>query len=277
MNISPTPISAVFLPIMTVCVGLLPLESRAEYCPFTPVWETGVNYAFRCPTTTTTSSPLITFFRNAYDMDYEDWNDGFGVTVPCDMTYPLARTMNALQLLHYAMPVDPTSSGDFTGNMLHWGGNYTNREIDELDARCGNNTTARAKTFWGGLDDSTQLYMRFFMNMNVVDRAGTLIHEARHADGCAHNGNDGSNACGWSDSCDESWADGCAGSGTVGANRYKITWLHWYMLEGDSTHKNSTMKAWAQAAANSVLANNFDVKTCLALDANGYFYTVPSC
>ena len=125
----------------------------------------------------------------------------------------------------------------------------------------------------GGFDDYTELYLPFFYNENSVERAGTLVHEARHADWCGHNGNDGSNKCpALSNSCDEKYLDGCGGFGSPsgrGANGYQVLWLWWYAFEADAQHSSSTMKAWARDEANRILNTMFDVNPCFNITSNG--------
>lgn len=165
------------------------------------------------------------------------------------------------------------ATNDFKGNILRWGGNYAMREIDELDARCGDGKN-RAYTVRGTfVDNYTELYMPFFFNENVVERAGTLIHEARHADWCGHNGNDGSNACpAKSASCDEKYLDGCSGFASPsgrGAAGYQVLWLWWYADEADAQHSSSTMKDFARDEANRILNTMFDVDPCFNITSNG--------
>jgi hypothetical protein len=248
-------------------------DARAASCTHPNQTET-----LRFPCTST----WVNFYWNAYSMDEDDWDDGFGFTNACDTTMPLARTLNAVELLHYAAPVDATTTGDFSGNILHWGGNYTIREFDELDGRCGDGSL-RAYTAYGQPDDYTDLYMPFFYSENPVQRAGTLMHESRHADWCGHSGNDGSNPCpGGGDSCDErtgfNGADACAGIGSptgVGANGYQVLWLWWYLVEADSAHINSTMRTQARDEANFLLTNRFDENPCFTLTTSGG--TVDTC
>src|SRR5215211_8238082 len=90
----------------------------------------------------------------------------------------------------------------------------------------------------------------FFYNENVVERAATILHEARHADWCGHNGNDGSNKCpARSDSCDESFENGCKGVGSPsgrGATGYQALWLWWFTVDADSITGTPVRKAFAR-------------------------------
>lgn len=214
----------------------------------------------------------VNYFWDAYDFDKGDWDNGFGFSNACDTSRPLGRTFNAIYLLNYADGPGGKSRSDFSGSILHWGGNYTMREIDELDARCGNGGS-RAYTQWGWQDNYTQLYLPFFCNENVVERAGTLVHEARHADWCGHSGNDGSNKCpARSKSCDEDYYNGCSGIASPsgrGATGYQAVWLWWFTVDSDSITGTSTRKAFARDEANRILNTLFDNDPCFNITSSG--------
>lgn len=86
----------------------------------------------------------------------------------------------------------PSGSGYF----LPFFYDFSPDAIDELDARCGSGCPGPCpgcgrQTFatnFGGLDDKTELYWPFFYNRDVIQRASTIVHEARHADVKGHNG-----------------------------------------------------------------------------------------
>lgn len=225
------------------------------------------------------SQNWVNYFWNAYDFDKGDWDNGFGFTNACDTSRPLGRTMNAIYVLNYADSPGSKSRDDFSGNILHWGGNYSMREFDELDGRCGDGSK-RAYTRWGvGIDNYTQLYLPFFYNENVVERAATLLHESRHADWCGHNGNDGNNRCpAGSASCDESYTDGCSGVGSPsgrGADSYQALWLWWFTVAADANIGTSVRKAFARDEANRILSTMFDVNPCFNITSSGA--TVTTC
>jgi hypothetical protein len=180
--------------------------------------------------------------------------------------------MNAIYVVNYADGPGSKSRSDFSGSILHWGGNYTMREIDELDARCGDGSK-RAYTQWGWQDNYTRLYLPFFYDENVVERAGTLIHEARHADWCGHDGNDGSNKCpARSSSCDEDYYDGCAGIGSPsgrGACGYQAVWLWWFTVDADNITGSTIRKDFARDEANRILDTMFDNDPCFNITSTG--------
>lgn len=252
--------------IALVCCCLAFGGRMASACDTFRSTEPAVNINFWC------SSEWIDFFWDAYDFDKGDWDGGFGWSAACDLRRPLARTFQAIELVNFSSPNNPTTTDDFSGNFLHWAGNYTIQAYDELDGRCGDGTL-RGFTTWGTIDDTTEFYMPFFYNENVVQRASTLVHESRHADWCGHNGNDGSNACpSKSKSCDESLNDGCTGIGSPsgkGADGFQVLWLWWYTVDADSTHSNATMKAFARDEANTLLDTRFDVNPCFHITSNG--------
>jgi hypothetical protein len=219
----------------------------------------------------------INFFWSGYDFHSWDWPNSFGLNDACNLTLPLGRTFNSIVVLHYAMPVDPTSTGDFSGNILHWGGNYALREIDELDATCATGSPA-AHTVWGPvIDNYTDLNQDFFYGMNVIERAGALVHEARHADYCGHNGNDGTNPCAEAiASCDESFNDGCSGVGSPtgqGANAFEVAWLWWFTVEADAGYGTTSHKELARDMANAILDGRFDVRPCFNITTTGQIVT----
>lgn len=253
--------------LMLLCLLLVSWNTASAQCNTLRSTEPPVMMSFWC------TQEWVDFYWDAYDFDKGDWDGGFGWEAPCDLRRPLARTFQAIELVNYAAPVDATTTDDFSGNFLHWAGNYTIREFDELDALCGDGTYS-AYTRWGPfIDNYTNLYIEFFYDQNVVERAGTLVHESRHADWCGHNGNDGSNPCmAASSSCDEEYRNGCSGIGSPsgrGAIGYEVLWLWWYAFEADSQHSNATMKAWARDDANRILNTMLDVNPCFNITSNG--------
>ncbi len=183
------------------------------------------------------SQPFIDWAWDAFDFDKGDWDDGFGWDNVCNNTQPLSRAMSGIWCLTYSSPRFPSES--YGGNILEWGGRFARNAIDEVDGRCGDGT-AIARTQSGGLfvDEWTQLYLGFFYSRAVPERAGTLVHEARHADGRGHDS--GNN--------DSSWDYN-------GAWRWHVCWLAWFAFEGRST--TTALKALARQRANIILSNNF--------------------
>lgn len=197
---------------------------------------------------------FIDFFWNAYDFDKGNWDEGFGYDQPCDLTRPLARTFNALYSLHYSAVDYATSAGDRRGSVLRWGGQFARSNIDELDGAC-NDGTKIAHTLWGAAPDHyTNLYMRFFFDYSVPERAALVLHEARHASGIAHCGEFFAGcaaiACPARGSCDHDWAYN-------GANRYEAAWLWEYAF--NSVRTSDPLRIRAQDRANTVLRQFFNI------------------
>ena len=169
---------------------------------------------------------------------------------------PLNRAFSSLWLLLYSSPNPATSTSDFSGNFLRTAYNYSAREIDELDGRCGNGgTSGVVATTYRGLfvNDRTQLKFPFFYGQSVSARAGTIVHEARHADGKGHN----SCSCPRGGSCDQRWLD-------YRANTYGNIYMWWFVDSGRNT--TSAMKRSAQDRVNIVLATAFCTRTSFRLN-----------
>jgi len=205
-----------------------------------------------------------------FSFDKGDWDEGFGYEDPCNNVKPLARTFNALQLLAYSHTGAPTCSTS-GANVLDWAYCWAGNNIDELDGRCSNGD-ARAFTQGGPvIDNYTELYWPFFYGETVVQRAGTIFHEARHMDGCAHNGQGGCPAGG--ESCDRGWSDGCWGwwSGN-GANAYTVLYQWWFA--STATWTTSTVRASAVSEANFFLSQRFNTDPCFRLTSTGSTFSV---
>ena len=192
----------------------------------------------------------IDWFWYGFDFHKADWDNGFGYEAACDIDRPLARTFNALYVLQYAAGNASRREDDFSGNILRWGTNYARAEIDELDGRCGSGTTSSgnfALTAHGCCGDNwTRLYWPFFYGEPVVDRAGTIMHEARHAGGKRHSE---SNACPRGKACDASW-------NSEGANMYQALWLWWFRVEGQEWATG--MRERARDTGNRVIQTAFN-------------------
>lgn len=179
---------------------------------------------------------FIDWAWDAFDFDKDDWDQGFGYYSVCDNTRPLSRTLSGIWCLTYSSPHFPRES--YNSNILEWGCRFARNAIDELDARCGGGGSI-AYTQWGPfINDLTELYIPYWYGQGVSLRAGTLVHEARHADGKGHNA--GNN--------DSSW-------GYNGAWRWQVCWLAWFAFEGQ--HTSTAMKNQARQRANNIINNNF--------------------
>lgn len=179
---------------------------------------------------------FIDWAWSAHDFDKEDWDQGFGWDEACDVTRPLARTFNAIWCLNYS--AEDYWNESYDSDILHWGRRYVRDKIDELDGRCGDGTAIATTRHGPIVDNWTQLYLGFFYQRVVAERAGTLVHEARHADGKSHD----------KGSRDSSW-------GYNGAWRYHVAWLAWFAFAG--TRTSTAMKTLARQRANIILDTSF--------------------
>jgi hypothetical protein len=202
-----------------------------------------------------------------FSFDKDDWDGGMGWEDPCNDALPLKRTFNALQLMAYAFTTAPTCNTSST-NVGLWAYCWAGNSLDELDAVCSN--SARAYTVAAPVvDNYTELYTPFFYEETVIQRAGTLFHEARHADGwCQHTGGcaDGG------ESCDPSYNDGCVGIGSSsgkGANGYTVLYMAWFANAARANWTNLSIRADAVAEGNRYLARRFEKDPCFRLSSNG--------
>src|SRR5512146_2656748 len=232
--------------VVLMCSFLLGKSAQAYTCYYQPgmFWTDDSAY-----TTRSCNQPFINAVWGHFGFDKGDWDDGFGYEDPCNDNKPLARTFNALWLLAFSAEDYATGASDFSGNALRWGYPYSASKIDELDGRCGSgqwNSGARATTYWGPVvDDRTVLKWPFFYGENVVQRAGTIVHEARHADGKGHNGG---NKCPRGSSCDSSWT-------YFGSNTYQALYLWWFYVDG--TRTTTAIRNRARIEGQSIIDRGF--------------------
>jgi hypothetical protein len=205
-----------------------------------------------------------------FSFDKDDWDQGFGYEDCCNDSLPLKRTFNALQVLGYAATGTPTCSTS-SSNVCLWAYCWAGNSIDELNGRCGESSRAYTK-FGIIIDNYTDLYMPFFYDETVVQRAGTIFHEARHAQGwCSHT----SDCSDGNSSCDPNWGSGCVGFGSgsgVGANAYTVLFMNWFATTATSAWINSTIRQNAVDEGNYYLSHRFGTDPCFRLNSAGYSY-----
>ena len=165
-----------------------------------------------------------------YDFDKDYWDDGFGYHDPCNLNRPLARTFNPMYLLKRV-----------NYNWYDW----TSDKIDELLATCQSSPIATYWDYWI-FDEFVELHQPFFFNLNVVERASTIVHESRHYDK-SHDADD--DECPNGASCDSSWSYN-------GANTYQIKYLRDLFCAQDP-FVTTTMRQYARDRGNVLLANRF--------------------
>lgn len=193
----------------------------------------------------------IHYFWNTYgfsgNKDY--WDDGFGWEECCNTNQPLARTFNACYLLTYSAEDYLNDRWDAPQNILQWGRRFVRENIDDLQSKCGDGS-AWAWTTWGPfVNDRTELYLGFFYSESVVERAATLVHEARHASGRSHNANfPPGSVFGSGNQADSDW-------NYQGAWTFDVGYLWWFYAAGART--TSAMKERARQRGNLIIDNAF--------------------
>lgn len=109
----------------------------------------------------------------------------------CDTTLPLARTVNAFWLLNFS--AEDFDNDNWSGDVLHWARSFVRFQMGRSDGVrpvCGDGTfvaLTRRSTSVFSTSWSFELAKIFFYDTDVVGRAGTLLHEARHRSGKSHN------------------------------------------------------------------------------------------
>ncbi len=242
-----------------------------------PKTEILFKYSFWC------TQNWINYFWKAYHFSKEHWDNGMGYEAPCNYHLPLGRTFNTIQLLNYSMKKQnaptgiPTTIYKQADQVFYYGDNYTIKHIKKLTASCSTAVTAR--TYHGPFVDQRTILMEdFFYGAEIMRRAAVLVHEARHASGCSHNGNDGSNKCrARSDSCDESISNGCAFLGSAkepGAVAYHVLWLLGFLRNATPYYNTTAMRGQALEEANTKLIRYFDDSPCFTINKDAVI--VPS-
>ncbi|MET0386364.1 MAG: hypothetical protein ABW321_10420 [Polyangiales bacterium] len=222
------------------------------------------------------SQEFINYAWSAFQMgETDEWRD-FGYEVPCNGNFPLARTFNALFTLYYASTDNPNCDIVPTDPM-RWAGCYSSEEMDNLTITCGG--TALATTYSGlEPDPRTELHKRYFWLSSVPQRASTIFHEARHADGwCSHV--DGCRA--GAGACDTEFGpDGCTGifsSSGHGAYGYSVIYNMWYAFWARLDYINKSIRDIIVNDANARLESNFEKKTCIRADSEGRTVVLDPC
>jgi hypothetical protein len=221
------------------------------------------------------SQSVVDDMWDRFEFHQDDWDDGFGYDDPCNTGKPLARTFNALALLHYSHTRTPNCAGG-GGNFLDWVGCWAGDSIEELEGRCvceKGDPGAFAYTQWGWFSEWTQLSKFFFYSEDVLERASTIVHEAKHAeDWCDH---DERNCCLNGVSCDSDFWHAC--NGGSGPDAFQVAFLIWYARTANWPTENAyetlaAMKTRASELANARLADRFCTDPCFRVDSTGKSY-----
>ncbi|MFC1564246.1 hypothetical protein ACFL6G_04880 [candidate division KSB1 bacterium] len=171
------------------------------------------------------------------------WDDGFGWHDACNTNKPLARTFNACYLLTYSADDYGNDSYDAPQNILQWGRRYVRESFDELRSFCGDEDTVAS--FSGG---TTELYLSFWYEYSVVERAAILLHEARH-EAKSHNATfPVDSVFGTTANADSNWD-------YQGAWTFEAGYLWWFYAAGSRT--TSASRERARQAGNVIIDNAF--------------------
>jgi hypothetical protein len=197
--------------------------------------------------------PVIDYLWTAYSFrnlsaSEGGWQHGWGFEAPCDTDLPLARTFAGLYALTYSAP-DWQNDG-YDKPILNFARRYVRENIDDLMARCGDGT-ASAQSFFGPfVNDRVELYTGYWYGQAVVERASTLLHEARHQGGKHHNANfpPGSAYGPGRPGADSNWD-------YQGAWTYEANYLWWFFTT--ATNTTTAMKNLARQVGNFIIDNAF--------------------
>jgi hypothetical protein len=182
-------------------------------------------------------------FARGYGIHRGEWK-GHGFSDACNTDLPMGRTYAAFVALHFTSPNPPADTKDRGGNILRWGAGFAWHTVDDLDAKCdpsGPIASCSCATFLGiGEQHITLFSPQNFYGQYVVERASTLLHEARHWNGPSHNGSNGKDS----------------DFNFNGAWRYETNWLAWYAKE--AVNAPPAQRCKAQDIANGFLSGSFD-------------------
>jgi hypothetical protein len=192
----------------------------------------------------------IDYFWNTYGFSGNKnyWDDGFGWDDPCNTDQPLARTFNACYLLTYS--AEDYFNDSWDSPILNWGRRYVRNNIDDLRSKCGDGSADAAAFSGVFVNDRVELYLGFFYGEPVVERAATLLHEARHMGGKSHDADfpAGSIYGEGNSGADSSWD-------YQGAWMYEALYLWWFYAAGART--TSAMRERARQIGNRDIDNAF--------------------
>ncbi|ALU44249.1 hypothetical protein [Pseudoalteromonas rubra] len=161
----------------------------------------------------------------------------------CDYTSPKGRLFNSIWLLDNA-----DKSGD--NSILGWAYHETQKDVHNTHSICDEGVFARFKWekkfySWEWVKRSEMSFSRAGLyDQDVIGRAATLVHEARHMD--KSHGNAGG-ACSGS-SCDPNWSYN-------GSNTYQALWLWWFAVNANDA--TPAMRASAEQHANYTINRRF--------------------
>lgn len=194
------------------------------------------------------SSRIGKWWRD-FGMERSYWDGGMGYYDVCNTKKPLGRIFSSMYVLQNS---GRSSLG--RNNFLNTAYDFSHKNTQKLRVNCGDGFKRAEyewyyKLTWKGLRTRNRMmfYWPGIYNMNVVDRAGTIVHEARHR----HKNHNAGKRCSAKGSCDSHWS-------YYGANTYKAIYLWWYGLY--ASNSNSAMKRRALYDAQWIVDNRFRSK-----------------
>jgi len=199
---------------------------------------------------------------------HSSWDGSVGYDDPCDDDLPLKRMFNALQVLKYGVTDSPTCDTS-QDNMATWAYCWAENNHGTMRVDCSSTSTYAAYTSWF----TGVTYYPTFFNMDVVERASVIFHEARHSYGCTHP----RTGCAWGGDCERGWDDGCHnifGGGTgAGAYTYQVAFLYWFLYSARAGWINPALRTSAMDYANFILDNFFENDPCFRVASDGSLYS----
>ncbi|MDH5676797.1 MAG: hypothetical protein OEZ06_32065 [Myxococcales bacterium] len=275
--------------LMFVIVAAPRALAEPPECTFSPMdlssdetdWEAEVFEILQC------GQPLGEHNIPIWTVDYgtlgNEWDEGWGADDICNPDLPLARMLNTASLLSFASSTPNLNTRDFEGDFLQWAGNFTMLKTHETYPRCfhGDNAESGALASFRQSNNTMRLYLDFFYDASVVERASLLVHEARHRDK-SHDSDGTCRAAGILAALEELDCENCSGSECTecdwlgfnascdsswefkGANFYEIVWYWWFYADADRW--TDDMRLRAKLHSGLPLVFNFDERPTEVVD-----------
>jgi hypothetical protein len=183
------------------------------------------------------------------------WDGDFGLKDACNTRRVTGRFLNAGWLIGYSSTYSKNSCSDCGGSLLAEGWSQIHL-IKRPWPSCTNDGAGATTHLPMGYSilgtDNLELKPSFVAYGDIIWRAGTLVHEARHW----AKKHDAGNKCPRGGSCDSSW-------GYNGADTYETLWLWWfYARAGFAT---SFLRKAAGRSAQGVADSAFRQPTGLSI------------
>ena len=187
-----------------------------------------------------------------------------------DHRRPMHRLLSGLTVLAFGTTDTPGCPGYVNADTAYcWAGNVINQGLVPA-CQSSNYPDANAQMFawhddiWHGFARYTQVWVYpGFFDLPAIDRAGMIVHEARHAEGCTHNAG----------VKDQSYLSGCQEYTAPGAYAYELYYLADYARRSVERSYWSTPSIRKRAVDSANQAMAFMVKSpCWEVGADGNYY-----